>query len=243
VARLAIGRTRYYSASLMGSGPTTDAPQIETEVALQQAYLLLARRLRHIKQRICGLLPVPAHIEFEDVSRHLARALASLGGTVGIVAPHARWASDGVAPRLSISVGGEGIDSLTPVWTRKSSVRAVIEQTLDNVQDRYDFILVDLSGLTVVAAQEVASIPGICITLFAAAGQTNGFDLARVRRKLPQECLTGAVLMDQDKDATRTGSSGSSRDVRRGPRTDERRRPKAHKIELPSPDARTTRSR
>ena len=168
----------------------------EVDVATQQAYLSLARRLRWLNQRICGLWPVPAGMEFNDAPRHLARAMASLGATVGLVEPPARLRKDASQTELFIAAAGEGIDSLTPVSARTSSPAGVIEQTLALVRDRYACILLDLSGLEIVDAHELALIPGVGIVLFIAVGKMNEFALAKMRRRLPPGRVIGAVLVD-----------------------------------------------
>jgi hypothetical protein len=169
------------------------ATQSEEETAAQQAYLILARRLRGLGQPICGLWPVCENMGFEDVPRHLGRAVASLGISVGLVAPRERWRADLPQTQLFISAIGEAIDSLTPVWAR--SLSATIEQTLALVRGRYACILLDLSGLDIAGAHEVALVPGLGIVLFVAEGRTGEFALAKIRRRLPADRVIGAVLV------------------------------------------------
>lgn len=207
--------------------PTAAAAQLDEEVAAQHAYLALARRLRQRNQQICGLWPIPANVEFEQVARHLARALASLGVTVGLVAPPARWRDD--VSQLSVAAAGDGIDLLTPVVARKSSVRTVIEETLTKLRDRYACILLDLSGVDDGAMREVALIPGAGLALFAAVGQSNESALARIGRRLPSERLVGVVLVDAKQRRSRKSAAIASPAARSSSRSD-RRRPRARKL-------------
>jgi hypothetical protein len=188
----------------MASTPTaaSSSAKSEEEVAAQQAYLILARRLRQLSQPICGLWPVSENTEFEEVPARLGGALASLGVSVGLVAPRERWLNDAPQDELLISKIGEAIDSLTPAWAR--SLGATIERTLDLVRDRYACLLLDLSGLDLAGAHEVALVPGVGIVLFVAEGQTGEFALAKMRRRFPADRLMGAVLLNGE-----TGSAGT----------------------------------
>jgi len=177
--------------------------QSEEEVATQQAYLILARRLRALNQPICGLWPVSENMGLEDVARHLGTALASLGSRVGLVAPREHWRDDLPQTQLFISAIGDALDSLTPVWAQ--SLGTTIEQTLALVRDRYACILLDLSGLDLAGAREVALVPGVGIVLFVAEGQIGEFALAKIRRRFPADRLIGAVLVN--------GKSGRSSKV------------------------------
>lgn len=169
------------------------ATQSEEELATQQAFLILARRLRGLSQPIFGLWPICENMGFEDVPRHLSRAFASLGISVGLVAPRERWRADLPQTQLFISAIGEAIDSLTPVWAQ--SLGATIEQTLALARGRYACILVDLSGLDVAGAHEVALVPGLGIVLFVPEGRTGEFALVKIRRRLPADRVRGAVLV------------------------------------------------
>ena len=175
----------------------------EEEVATQQAYLILARRLRGLGQPIYGLWPVSKNMGFEDVPTRLGKAMASLGISVGLIAPREHWREDLPQTQLFISTIGDALDSLTPVWAR--SLGATIEQTLALVRDRYACILLDLSGLDLAGAHEVALVPGVGIVLFVAEGRTGEFALAKMRRRLPADRLIGAVLVN--------GKSGRASEV------------------------------
>jgi hypothetical protein len=177
--------------------------QSDEEVATQQAYLILARRLRQLSQPIIGLWPVHENVGFEDVPKRLGRALACLGTSVGLVAPRELWREDLPQTQLFISAIGEALDSLTPVWAQ--SLGVTIEQTLALVRDRYAFILLDLSGLDLAGAHEVGLVPGVGIVLFVAEGRTGEFALAKIRRRFAADRLMGAVLV--------TGKSGSASKV------------------------------
>jgi hypothetical protein len=174
--------------------------QSDEEVATQQAYLILARRLRDLGQPICGLWPVSENMGFEDVPTRLGKALASLGISVGLMAPRELWREDLPQTQLFMSAISEALDSLTPVWAQ--SLGATIEQTLALVRDRYACILLDLSGLDLAGAHEVALVPDVGIVLFVAEGRTGEFALAKIRRRLEADRLVGAVLVN--------GKSGSA---------------------------------
>ena len=79
------------------------------------------------------------------------------------------------------------------MWAR--SLSATIEQTLALVRGRYACILLDLSGLDIAGAHEVALVPGLGIVLFVAEGRTGEFALAKIRRRLPADRVIGAVLV------------------------------------------------
>lgn len=175
--------------------PTTAvAARLAEDVPGQQAYLALARRLLQLNQPICGLWPV-ADMVFDDVPRHLAEALASLGTTAGIVDRPDRW-SDGAATSLLTEDLGEGIDLLKPTWERRPDLGSAVEHVLALIAGRYAHVLLDLSGLDVVGAQEVAMAPGVGIVLLVARGRVSEFDLARLRRRLPSDRVIGVVLVD-----------------------------------------------
>jgi len=179
--------------------PSTDATaQPDDEVAAQQAYLAVARHLVQLDRPICGLWPVPADMELAEMPRKLAVALAALGFKVGLVAPRARWLQDASQrePPLSRSPAGDGIDLLTPAWPRGADTGAVIERALSLVRDRYARVLLDLSGLDILGVDQAAIVPGMDVVLFVAAGRSNEFALARMRRRLPPERILGAVLVD-----------------------------------------------
>jgi hypothetical protein len=173
-----------------------EATRPDENVAAEQAYLTLARRLRQLGKPILGLWPVPVSLVFDELPRQLARALASLGVAVGLVAPRARWCDDPASGRLRVESLGESVDSLTPVWSGRPNPAAVIEQTLALVRDRYACVLLDLAGLDVADAHEVALVPGVAIVFLVAQGQINQFALARLRRRIPTERLLGAVLVE-----------------------------------------------
>jgi hypothetical protein len=179
--------------------PTTAvAARLAEDVSGQQAYLALARRLLQLNQPICGLWPVATEMVFEDVPRHLAAALASLGTTAGIVDRPDRW-SDGVATSLLTEDLGEGIDLLKPTWERRLDLGSAVEHILALIAGRYARVLLDLSGLDLVGAQEVAMAPGVGIVLLVARGRASEFDLARLRRRLPLDRVVGVVLVDADR--------------------------------------------
>jgi hypothetical protein len=171
-----------------------EATQSDEDVPTQQAYLMLARRLWGLGQPICGLWPISENMEFEDVPTQLGKALASMGISVGLIAPRKHWNEDLPQTQLFISAIGDAIDSLTPVWAK--SLSATIEQTLALVRDRYACILLDLSGLDLADAHEVALVPGLGIVLFVTEGRTGEFALAKIQRRLPADHLVGAVLLD-----------------------------------------------
>jgi hypothetical protein len=172
--------------------------QTEEDLAVQQAYLALARRLRHLERRIYGFWPVPGTSGLGEVPLHLGRALASLGIRVGLVEPRNRWRNGLAHDKLSVSVLGEAMDVLAPGCAGTPNVGAIVEETLTFARGRYACILLDLSGLELVDVLEVALVPEVSIVLFVAQGQIGEFALARIRRRLPAERVLGAVLMDEE---------------------------------------------
>ena len=179
--------------------PSTDASrQAHDQVAAQQSYLAVAHHLVHVDRSTCGLWPVPADMGLAEPSRKLAAALAALGFKVGLMAPRARWREDASPsePLLSISPADDGFDVLTPAWLRGADAGAVIERTLALVRDSYARVLLDLSGLDILGLDQSAIVPGLDLVLFVAAGRTNEFALARMRRRLPPERILGVVLVD-----------------------------------------------
>ena len=176
--------------------PADETTRFEENLAAEQSYLTLARRLCQLAQPILGLWPVPVTMVFGELPRHLAKALASLGVAVGLVAPQARWCDDASRGQLLVSSLGESVDSLRPVWSGKSPPAAAIEQTLTLIRDRYACVLLDLAGMDVPDAHEVALVPGVAIMFLVAQGQINQFALARLRRRIPAERLLGAVLVE-----------------------------------------------
>jgi hypothetical protein len=185
--------------SMRAKGPSTDAgTQPHDEVAAQQAYLAVAHHLVQLDRPACGLWPVPEDMGLAEPSRKLAAALAALGFKVGLMAPRARWREDASPsePPLSISPADDGFDVLTPGWLSGADAGAVIERTLALVRDRYTRVLLDLSGLDILGLDQSAIVPGLDVVLFVAAGRTNEFALARMRRRLPPERILGVVLVD-----------------------------------------------
>jgi len=180
-------------------GPSTDAStQPHDEVSARQAYLAVAHHLAQLDRPASGLWPVPTDMGLEGPARQLAAALAAIGVKVGLVAPRALWRTDvsPSEPPLSISPADDGFDVLTPGWLSGADAGAVIERTLALVRDRYARVLLDLSGLDILGLDQSAIVPGLDVVLFVAAGRTNEFTLARVRRRLPPERIQGVVLVD-----------------------------------------------
>lgn len=166
------------------------------EVLVEQAYLLLARRLRTLGRPVCGLWPIRPASPFQDVSIHLARALASLGSSTGIIVRQQNWQDGSPDSQPSIEVVSDDVDSITPVRSR-TGVSPTLERVLAAVRDRYSYVLLDLAGLDIVSVTEVALLPEMGIILLVAPGTTSEFTLAKLRRPLPSERLLGVVLVDQ----------------------------------------------
>jgi hypothetical protein len=158
---------------------------------------MLARCLRRLGHKICGLWPVSAETEFEHVPQDLAMALASLGLTVGVVASPATWWEDSSRNELSVTAFSDGVESLLPARTRTGSLGSALEQALEIVSKRYACTLLDLSGLDVIAAQEVALVPGVGMVLFVPSGRFRERSLAKLRRRFPTDRMIGAVLVDE----------------------------------------------
>ena len=176
--------------------PKAPSEERSDEVQSQQAYLLLARRIKTLGSPVCGLWPVCPAPTFQDVSIDLARALASLGNSTGIIVRQQNWQDALPDSQPSIKVLSDGVDSITPVRSR-SGVSPTLEHVLADVRVRYSFVLLDLAGLDIVSVKEVALLPEVGIILLVAPGSISEFALARLRRRLPSERLLGAVLVDQ----------------------------------------------
>jgi hypothetical protein len=178
------------------SKPAHEMIRSEEDLAAEQSYLALARRLRQLGQPILGLWPVPVSMVFDEVPRRLAEALASLGVAVGLVAPRSRWGDDPARGQLRVERLCESVDSLTPVWSGKPPLAAVVEQTLALIRGRYACVLLDLAGMEAADTHEVALLPGVAIMFLVAQGEINQFALGRLRRRIPAERLLGAVLVE-----------------------------------------------
>jgi hypothetical protein len=133
-----------------------------------------------------------------DASMRLGRAMAALGVRVALVDAPARWdeAPSGAPPLVSSL--GENVDRITPTRAPRSSRGNIIEQTLSSIRGQYSCVLCDLSGLELIEAREVSFLPEMSLVLFVARGKIGEFALTRLRRKLPERHLMGAVLMDVD---------------------------------------------
>jgi hypothetical protein len=177
--------------------PNQSAEEREEDVPFQLAYLKLARRLRELNQPILGLWPIPESLDFQVVPRQLALALASLGGTVGLVASPEHWKESDLM--LSKSPLADGVDLLTPRVVIKSNPGSTIEQMLSLVHDGYTSILLDLAGMDLLGVYEVTRVPCVGIVLFIRRSFYTTFRLARIQRRLPSERLRGAVLVDMAK--------------------------------------------
>jgi Mrp family chromosome partitioning ATPase len=134
--------------------------------------------------------------QFMGVYVRLAKALASLGLHVGVMAPD-QWCNEPPTNQPSTTVLSEGVESIRPTSAR-SNVSATLERTLGQVRERYDCILLDLSGLDMLALKEVALVPEVGIVFFVVPGKLTEFALSRLRRQLPQERLLGAVFVDEE---------------------------------------------
>ena len=166
------------------------------EVLAGQAYLLLARRIKTLGRPVCGLWPIRPASTFPEVSIRLARALASLGNSTGVIVRQQNWQDGLPDSQPSIKVISDGVDSITPVRSR-SGVSPTLERALAAVRDRYSYVLLDLSGLDIVSVTEVALLPEVGIILLVTPGSVSEFALAKLRRRLPSDRLLGAVLVDQ----------------------------------------------
>lgn len=174
----------------------SDTASHQDEVTAQQAYLALARRLRQLRVPILGLWPISMKTRFVGVPVRLAKALAALGLHVGVMAPD-QWRNEPPTNQPPTTVLSEGVESIRPTSAR-ANVSATLERTLGKVRERYDCILLDLSGLSVIALKEVALVPEVGIVVFVIPGKLTGFALARLRRQLTPERLLGAVLVDEE---------------------------------------------
>jgi hypothetical protein len=176
--------------------PKAPSEERSSEVLAEQAYLLLARRLRTLGRPVCGLWPIRPASPFTDVPVHLARALASLGSSTGIIVRQENWQEGSPDSQPSIEVVSDGVDAITPVRSR-TGASPTLERALAAVRDRYSYVLLDLAGLDLVSVTEIALLPEVGIILLVAPGTIGEFALARLRRRLPSERLLGAVLVAQ----------------------------------------------
>ncbi len=176
--------------------PLAPSEERSDEVLAEQAYLLLARRIRTLDCPVCALWPIRPTSPLQDISIDLARALASLGSSTGIIVRQQNWHDALPDSKPSVEVLSEGVDSITPARSR-SGVSPTLERALADVRDRYSYVLLDLAGLDIVSVTEIALLPEVGIILLVAPGSINEFALARLRRRLPSDRLLGAVLVDQ----------------------------------------------
>jgi len=175
--------------------PTIDGNRREEEIADEQAYLTVARRLRHAGRPIIGLWPVPLSATFDDLPRRLAVALASWGVTVGLVAPRECWHRNTSPEQLLVANLDESVDFLTPGCAGVRTPSIAVEQALALVRHRYASILVDFSGLEEPEAREMSLLPGLAVLFLVAQGRVSEFALTRLRRQIPAERLAGALLV------------------------------------------------
>jgi len=176
--------------------PLAPSEERSDEALAQQAYLLLARRIEKLGRPVCGLWPINPASTFQDVSIDLAMALSSLGNSTGIIVRQQDWQDAVPDSQLLIKSVSDGVDTITPVRSR-FGVSPTLERVLSAMRERYSHVLLDLSGMDIVSAKEVAFLPEVGIILLVAPGSTSEFALARLRRRLPSDRLLGAVLVDQ----------------------------------------------
>jgi hypothetical protein len=190
---------------MAGSLPTAEtATQTEADVAFSHAYLGLARTLRKLDPTILALWPVLRDFGLGLAPTHLGRAFAALGDLTALLASRERWPTGSLGDRVSVSAVGEAIDLIVPAVPETATTAAVIEEALAFARNRYDRVLLDLSGLDLVEAHEVSLISAVGIVLFVPRGRISEFALAKLRRRLPADRLLGASLMDAKPHGTLT---------------------------------------
>jgi hypothetical protein len=180
----------------MPPSPVATTDWADESPTSQNAYLSLARRLRKLGHPILGLWPVSVSDSSTSICRNLAVALASLGGTVGLLVPKEEWAGGTAQGQLLVSNLADAVDSLTPAQQGRLSPASVVDQILGLVRERYSILLLDLSGMGLPDVHEIALLPEVGIVFLVAQGQTNELALARLRRRIPSERLLGAVLVE-----------------------------------------------
>jgi hypothetical protein len=180
----------------MPPSPAATTDWAEESPTSQNAYLILARRVRELGHPVIGLWPAPIDGPSTMVCRHLAVALAALGETVGVVVPRDKWAGGTAQGQLLVSSLADAVDSLTPALQGRLSPATVVDQILGLVRERYTILLLDLVGMDLPDVQELALLTGVGILFLVAQGQTNEWVLARLRRRIPSERLIGAVLVE-----------------------------------------------
>jgi hypothetical protein len=165
------------------------------EVLAAQAYLLLARQIKNLACSVCGLWPVRPPATFQDVAVGLAKSLASLGSTTGIIVRQEDWRDESPDSQPAVRVVSDGVEAITPVRS-SAGVSPTLEQTLAAVRDHYACVLLDLSGLDIATVAEVAHLPDMGIILLVTPGTISEFALTRLRSRFSPERLMGAVLVD-----------------------------------------------
>jgi hypothetical protein len=164
-------------------------------VATQHAYLALARRLLRAPVSVLGLWPVCAETELADAPIRLAKTMSSLGYRVGLLTPE-RWSHTQAADEPLITELSEGVVDIRPS-TPTSNLSATLEKILPKIRGSYDRIVLDLSGLDVVAMKEVSLVPEVGIAFFVLPGRITEYALARLQRQLPSERLLGVAFVEQ----------------------------------------------
>jgi hypothetical protein len=180
----------------------------------EHAFLRLARQIKRLECPICGLWPIRGFWSIgasaipQNVPVDLAKALASLGGSTGIIVRQQDWQDGPPDAMPSIEIISDGVAFMRPIQAR-SGVGATLERVLPIARDRYSQVLLDLSGFNIVSLTEVALLPGVGIVLLMAPGATSDLALAKLRRRLPSERILGAVLVEPEprKSATQTRES------------------------------------
>jgi hypothetical protein len=167
------------------------------------AFLRLARQIKKLECPICGLWPIRgfwsigASAISQNLPVDLAKALASLGDSTGIIVRQQDWQDGPPELKPSIEVVSDGVDSIRPIQVRASAA-ATLERALATAHDRYSQVLLDLSGLDIVSLTEVVLLPDVGILLLMAPGATSDLALAKLRRRLPSERLLGVVFVEPE---------------------------------------------
>lgn len=159
----------------------------------------VARQLRDRGLRTIGLAPVDDRVATATTAIDLAVALAdAAAANVAFCDPHGRLAvSDLPGEPMGthrVVVLREGVVVLTPHGERSGSA-AAIGPVLAEATQRFDFVIVDLSGFDARGEHRLAYDMVDAVALVARAGATREHALRDRHRELPEDRDLGVLLV------------------------------------------------
>jgi hypothetical protein len=159
----------------------------------------MARRLKGAGRVSIGLVGLEPSIPVLELAREMGEALVALGDRVALVGPAPSWPEPGGGPGGQEPVISHQPDCAVEVLPRRvppARVSAAIEQTLVMLRPKFDRILVDLSGLAVLAEQAAALATVGGVALIGRVGTATEIEAARFRGPVAPGRLLGVILID-----------------------------------------------